>query len=205
MEKRRTVFPGGEPRELLASTSRKRRAVSPPLSSPTLFVETPPPIAPVPPVALSARREAHRQPVGRLLPIKSNAQEQDSASVLSSQQVAFGSVALEPPFRRYKPVLTEDQAGMITVAHSINSAFDVVAIRKRNVPYRKGSVSRCSQKNLVALKEAFYYENCFYFAYEPMVVSLVALQCVPGDDFVAYEILAVAKEVCTLLLIATRC
>ena len=200
------MFPGGEPQELLTSTSRKRRAVSPPLSSPTLFVETPPPIAPVPPVALSARPEIHGQPIGPILPIKNYTQKQDSSrSFPGNEHVSFDSVALEPPFRRYKPILTEDQAGMITVAHSINSAFDVVAIRKRSVPYRKGSVLRCSQKNLVALKEAFYYEDCFYFVYEPMAVSLAALQCVPGDDFVAYEISAVAKEVCTPLLIAIYC
>ena len=193
--RRRTVFPGNEAREYLSFTSqsRKRRAVSPPLFVP----EPSPPISPVPPIVPSKRREIHRQSLGPLLPVKLEAKVDRSHLVDNIEHDAsnFDAVSQDSPWKTFRPVLTEDQAGPVTLAHQIESNFKIVAIRKRNAAYRKGLITRCSHKNLVALQEVFFRDDNFYFVYEPMAVSLAALQCVPGDKLLAYEIAAVSKEV----------
>ena len=206
MEKRITVFPGNETRDLFTFNSRKRRAVSPPAAkSPPLFLADSPPVSPVPP---PKRRETNHPSLGPLLPVKSKGSTERPHFVYDKEHdtSSFDAVSQESPWKRYRPVLTEDQAGPITLAHKVESSFTIVAIRERKGAYRKGVITRCSHKNLVALQEVFFHDDvdAFYFVYEPMAVSLAALHCVPGDKLLAYEIAAISKEVRSdMLLLST--
>lgn len=188
MERRRTCFPGNRLQDLQLPAKRKERD-----PSPDLFVS--PAKSPIEPLALPAASESSpkKRAVGRSLPQQAELHRYDVQA--THREHRSDIVRLEDPWNQYKPVLTEDQAGQVTVAHGRSSTRSVVAIRRLLGECRPDRIISCQHPNVVALKEAFHSEGAFYFVYEPTSVPLAAIQVMPGPHLRPFEIAAICKEV----------
>jgi len=180
MERRLTIFPGTSNPHL----SRKRAEIDLP-ALPTLS-----PSIPEIPVSI----HHHRSILRPKIPVNVSSVSH-SALKRPKTERAFGQE--KDPWLVYHTVLTEDQAGSVTLAYRQEPAFPIVAIkeRKKTVDDPMCKLSRTFHPNVVALQEVFLNQNTLYFMYECMVVSLTAIQASPCGSLAAYEIATICREV----------
>lgn len=184
MERRLTIFPGTSNPHLI----RKRAEINLPAlpTPPTLS----PSISEIPVPTYTRRSIPHPK-----IPVNVSSASQSSFKRPKAER---NFAQEKDPWLVYHTVLTEDQAGPVTLAYRQEPAFPIVAIkeRKKTVDDPMCRLYKTSHPNVVALQEVFLNQNTLYFMYESMVVSLAAIQASPCGNLAAYEIATVCKEVC---------
>ena len=101
------------------------------------------------------------------------------------------------PWESYYPILDENQAGRVTIAHKNDPKHPIVVIKQRACAEeaRLKKIFRSDHKNVVLLIETYYYNQNLYFVYESMDVSLAEIQSTPYGIFEEFHIATVCKEV----------
>ena len=106
------------------------------------------------------------------------------------------------PWRTYYAILSEDQAGQVTVAYKNEIEHPMFAI-KEHVCKDSESVKQlvmCSHKNIVALYDAYLDNDSLYLIYECLQISLAEVQSTQYGDLATFQIAAVCREVCKYLV-----
>ncbi|GBF59744.1 serine/threonine-protein kinase [Trichophyton mentagrophytes] len=81
------------------------------------------------------------------------------------------------PWAVYRRFIEEDQAGGAVIAHTMNPAFDLVAVKERKIVASKAtnSLRTAFHSNIVCLNEIFENEGVVFLIYEYIDYSHVSL------------------------------
>jgi Protein kinase domain len=101
------------------------------------------------------------------------------------------------PWREYFPILPEEQAGPVTVAHKICKDFTVHAIKERRLDTlnQPSALFKITHPQLVHLRAAYTKHPLLYLVYESMEVSLEDIESCPHGPLKEFEIATICREV----------
>ena len=183
MERRVTVFPGNaQSFQMRRTQTSSEESTVKPTVSPTAAPVTLPPVT-----------SSHCSDLPPRLPLKAHL----SPAAGSTKNNIRDFWHRRDPREAYQSILTEDQAGLVTVAHRLQATLPIVVIKtfsNANFEHAK-KLKRVLHPNIMSLVEVLSSPPTLHIVYEHMSLSLAAVQASPCRPFANYEIAAIVKEV----------
>jgi Protein kinase domain len=143
------------------------------------------------------KRQANGTTLPPRLPLSVNPHSNHWDSSRPAKRLNTSFCTSGSPWDQYFPILSDEQAGPVTVAHENCPAFPVYAVKERtlNASDQSSRLLKIVHPQLVHLRAAYTKQSLMYLVYESMDVSLDDIQRCPYGPLKEFEIATICREV----------